>query len=107
VNKVYIGKKVLTADKVYISDNLHGYEDIHVPISEQPVIFKGEVSIGDETWIGENVCIIGVKIGKHCVIGSNAVVTKDVPDFSVVTGAPARIIKQYNQNTGNWEMMSK
>ena len=103
VNRVYIGKNVLTADKVYISDNLHGYENINVPVSCQPVFSKGEVFIGDETWIGENVAIISSKIGKHCVIGSNSVVTKDVPDFSVVAGAPARVIKQYSDVTGKWE----
>lgn len=107
VNKVYIGKNVLTADKVYISDNLHGYEDIHTPICFQPVFSKGEVSIGDETWIGENAAIIGAKIGKHCVIGANSVVTKDVPDYSVVGGIPAKIIKQYRAETGEWERVGK
>jgi len=103
VNRIYIGKNVLTADKVYISDNLHGYEDVEKPICDQPVFSKGEVSIGDETWIGENVSIISVCIGKHCVIGSNSVVTRDIPDFSVAAGVPARIIKQYNKDTGKWE----
>jgi len=107
VNKVYIGKNVITADRVYISDNLHGYEDIHTPICFQPVYSKGEVSIGDETWIGENVSIISVRIGKHCVIGANSVVTKDVPDYSVVAGAPARVIKKYNDVTGLWEKVGK
>lgn len=107
VNRVYIGKNVMTADKVYISDNLHGYEDVNTPICFQPVFSKGEVSIGDETWIGENVSIIGVNIGRHCVIGSNSVVTKDVPDFSVVAGAPAKLIKQYNKETGKWERVSQ
>ena len=60
--KIVIGKKVLTADKVYISDNLHSYEDIYTAIMDQPVRQVGEVSIGDGTWIGENVCVIGVKI---------------------------------------------
>jgi acetyltransferase-like isoleucine patch superfamily enzyme len=103
VNRVYIGKNVLTADKVYISDNLHGYEDVRTPICFQPVFSKGEVSIGEDTWIGENVAVIGVKIGKHCVIGSNSVVTKDIPDFSVAAGAPAKVIKRYNEATGKWE----
>lgn len=103
VNKVYIGKNVLTADRLYISDNLHGYENVNIPIMHQKVIFKGEASIGDDSWIGENVSIIGCKIGKHCVIGANAVVTKDIPDYSVATGIPARVIKKYNPQTQNWE----
>jgi len=54
-------KDVLTADKVYISDNLHGYEDISIPIKDQPVIQNGMVEIGEGTWLGENVCVLGAK----------------------------------------------
>jgi acetyltransferase-like isoleucine patch superfamily enzyme len=102
VNKVYIGKNVLTADKVYISDNIHGYNNINIPIKNQGVISKGEVYIDDNTWIGENVSIIGSKIGKHCIIGSNSVVTRDIPDFSVAVGAPAKVIKKYDKKKKKW-----
>lgn len=52
------------------------------------------VLIGDGSYIGINTVIVGnVKIGKHCVIGANSVVTKDVPDYSVAVGIPARVIK--------------
>lgn len=100
---ILIGKNVLTADKVYISDNQHGYEDVGLSIKDQPVIQLKEVAIGDSTWIGENVCIIGATIGKHCVIGANSVVTKDIPDYSVAVGAPAKVIKRYNPLTKIWE----
>ena len=100
---VHIGKRVLMADKVYISDNIHGYEDITTAIMAQPVVFKGNVYIGDDSWIGQNVCIIGAKIGKHCVIGANSVVTNDIPDFSVAVGSPARVIKRYNFKTNAWQ----
>lgn len=101
--KIIIGKKVLTADNVYISDNLHGYEDINTPIMDQKIHQIGEVYIGDGTWIGENVCILGAKIGKNCVIGANSAVTKDIPDYSIAVGAPAKIIKRYNFDLKNWE----
>jgi len=104
--RIIIGKKVLTADKVYISDNLHGYEDINVPIIDQPIRQIAEVVIGDGTWIGENVCIIGAKVGKNCVIGANSVVTKDIPDYSVAVGIPARVIKKYNFSKGKWEALT-
>ena len=59
------------------------------------LFFGGGVSIGDDTWIGTNVVIAGtVEIGKHCVIGANSVVTHDIPDYSVVAGCPAKVIKQ-------------
>jgi carbonic anhydrase/acetyltransferase-like protein (isoleucine patch superfamily) len=103
VRKVVFGKNVLTANHVYVSDNLHAYEDVTKPIMHQPVRFKGEVHIGDGTWIGENACVIGAKIGRNCVIGANAVVTGDIPDFSVAAGVPARVIKRYNGQTKCWE----
>jgi len=102
--KIIIGNNVLTADKVYISDNVHGFEDITMPIKNQPIKQKNEVFIGDGSWLGENVCIIGAKIGRNCVIGANSVVTKNIPDYSVAVGAPAKIIKRYNEQTKKWEL---
>lgn len=99
---IIIHKHVLTADKVYISDNLHGYEDINTPILRQPIIQNREVEIGEGSWLGENVCVLGAHIGKQCVIGANSVVTRDVPDYCVVVGAPARIIKRYDCDTNRW-----
>lgn len=100
--KVILHKNVLTADKVYISDNLHGFEDVHMPILKQPVKQNGEVEIGEGSWLGENVCVLGVKIGKHCVVGANSVVTHDIPDYCVAVGAPAFIIKRYDFITKTW-----
>ncbi|QOG03784.1 DapH/DapD/GlmU-related protein [Flavobacterium sp. MDT1-60] len=101
--EIIIGKNVLTADKVYISDNLHQYENIELPIMFQGIKQLSNVRIGDGSWIGENVCIIGASIGENCVIGANSVVTKDIPDYCVAVGAPARIIKKYNIILQKWE----
>lgn len=103
VRCVTIGRRVLTAKGVYISDNLHGFEVVGIPIMDQPVRFKGPVTIGDGAWIGENACVIGASVGKNSVIGANAVVTQDVPDFSVAVGVPARVIKRYNESSQCWE----
>lgn len=100
--KIVLERNVLTADRVYISDNLHGYEDINVPIKDQSIIQNQEVVIGESSWLGENVCVLGAKIGKHCVIGSNSVVTKDIPDYCVAVGIPSRIIKRYDFTTKAW-----
>lgn len=94
---------VLTADKVYISDNFHSYENPDRPIITQPIKQVNPVRIGEGSWLGENVCVIGASIGKHCTIGANSVVTHDIPDYSVAVGAPARVIKQYNFETKQWE----
>ena len=102
VREVIIGNHVLTANNVYISDNLHGYEDISRPIMQQPVRFKKAVSIGDGCWIGENACVVGASVGKNCVIGSNAVVTRDIPDYSVAVGIPAMVIRQFDPGLQKW-----
>lgn len=99
---IIIGENVLTADKVYISDNLHGYENVSLPVMMQPIVQIETVEIGDGCWVGENVCIIGVKIGKHCVIGANSVVTKDIPDYCVAVGSPAKVIKRYCFEKNKW-----
>lgn len=103
---IKIGKHVLTADKVYISDNTHQYKDISIPIRLQPIVQLNSVEIGDGTWIGENVCIMGAKIGKNCVIGANSIVNKDIPDYCLVIGSPAKIIKKFNLSTGIWEKIN-
>ena len=94
-NSLEIGEKVLLSPNVYITDCDHEYRNIDVPVIEQEIVQKGQaVSIGDGSYIGINTVIVGnVKIGKHCVIGANSVVTKDVPDYSVAVGIPARVIK--------------
>lgn len=100
--RISIGARVLTADKVYISDNMHEFSDVSVPIINQEVRQIGEVEIGDGAWLGENVCVIGAKVGKQSIIGANSVVIKDIPDYCVAVGAPARIVKRYSFDKNQW-----
>lgn len=105
VNSVVIGAGVLTAPNVYIADHNHEYEDINVPIYAQGVrCRKGDrVEIGDGSWIGKNAVIVGnVRIGRNCVVGANSLVNKDVPDYCVVAGSPAVIVKRYDKDRGQW-----
>lgn len=107
-NKVEIKKHVITGPNVFISDSDHKYENIDLPISQQGGESKGEVFIDEGSWIGTNCVIIGnVHIGKHCIIGANTVVTKDIPDYCVAAGVPARIIKRYNFETKEWGRVSE
>lgn len=99
---IVLENDVLTANHVYISDNLHSYEDINVPIIHQKILQKKDVIIGEGSWLGENVCVIGASVGKHCVIGANSVVTRDIPDYSVAVGAPAKVIKHYDIILKKW-----
>ncbi len=100
---IVIEDKVLTADRVYISDNLHTYENPDIPVMDQPVKQIGTVRIGEGSWLGVGVVVLGANIGKHCVIGANSVVTKDIPDYCVAVGVPARVIRRFNHSTCKWE----
>lgn len=101
---ITIGKNVLFAGYVHVTDHSHGYEDINMPISKQPLISKGPVIIENECWLGFSCEILsGVHIGRHSIIAARAVVTKDVPPYSIVAGNPARIVKKYNFETNKWE----
>lgn len=103
-NRIIIEDDVLFAPHVHISDRNHGFENIHIPISRQKVTSKGPVVIGAETWLGFGCQVMsGVKIGRHCVIAAGAIVVKDVPDYCVVGGNPAKILKKFNQITNKWE----
>ncbi len=97
VNEITIGNDVLLASRVYISDHSHGspdYHDIDVPPSARKVFSKGPVIIEDGAWIGEGACILpGVRVGRHAIVGANAVVSRDVPPYTIVGGVPARVIK--------------
>ena len=97
---IEIGNDVWTGHHVYITDQNHGYEDVTRPISQQSQPER-PVVIGDGSWLGHGAVVLpGVTIGKHVVIGANSVVTKDIPDFSVAVGSPARVIRQYDETLG-------
>ena len=97
---IVIGNDVWTGHHVYITDQNHGYEDVHRPISQQTQPER-PVVIGDGSWLGfGSVVLPGVTIGKHCVIGANSVVTRDIPDYSVAVGAPAKVIRYYDTDNG-------
>jgi len=102
-SRIEIGKKVLMADKVYISDNQHSYENVSLPVIDQPIRQTNPVIIGDGAWLGENVCVIGASVGKNSVVGANSIVNKDIPDHCVAIGSPAVIIKRYNAETKQWQ----
>ena len=103
INKVEIGKNVLFAGQVHITDHSHGYEDITKPMIVQTLISKGPVVIEDDCWLGFGSEILsGVHIGKHSVVAARAVVTKDVPAYSVVAGNPAKVIKKYDMDNRKW-----
>lgn len=99
INHIKIGNRVVIASNVSILDHFHGNidrESMDISVAKRPLVTKGEIVIGDNVWIGENVVILpNVKIGKNAIIGAGAVVSKDIPDYAVAAGIPARVIKQF------------
>lgn len=102
-DKIIIEKDVLIASNVIITSENHGIDpESDLPYMSQELTGKG-VCIGEGSWIGEKVCILpGVTIGKKCVIGAGSVVTKDVPDYCIVGGNPAKVIKKYDFDEHKW-----
>lgn len=98
--QVVIGNDVLIADRVYISDADHKYENITVPIRQQGDFFKGPVKLKEGCWLGIGAVILpGVTIGRNSVVAANSVVTRDVPDYTIVAGIPAKEIKNLNSRS--------
>jgi len=102
LGEIKIGKKVLFADKVFITDNAHGFQNVEMAYMDNPMEFKENISIGDGSWIGENVCILSASVGSHCIVGSNSVVTSSIPDYCVAVGSPAKVIKRYDHQQQEW-----
>lgn len=93
-NHVKIGRDVLIAGRVYISDHDHRADHPELPPRCTRELVVKPVAIGDGAWLGEGCVILkGVTVGCRAVIGANAVVTRDVPPFAVVAGVPARLIR--------------
>ena len=107
LQSIIIEDGVLMAENTFISDNTHTFTDITTPVRDQDIKPLGNVVIGSGTWIGRNVVVNGCKIGRNCIIGAYTFLKKDIPDYCVVVGNPARIVKRYNPQSGQWEKTDK
>lgn len=113
IEKIKIGKNVLIASKVFITDHNHGEyngKNQSSPL-ENPAerkLVSNPVLIEDNVWIGEFCSILpGVKIGKGSIIGSNSVVLNDIPPYTIAAGAPAKAIKKYDFLQKEWIKIEK
>ena len=100
---IKIGNNVLIASNVLITSEGHGINpESDIPYMEQPLNIK-EVIIEDHCWIGEKACILpGVTIGKYSVVAAGSIVTKSIPEYSIVAGNPAKVIKSYSFEKHQW-----
>lgn len=105
-DEIVIGRDVLIASDVCItSENHRSNPEAEISYAKQPLIIK-PVYIGDGCWIGEKAVILpGVSIGKKSVIGAGSIVTKDIPDYCIAVGNPAKVVKKYDFETHKWEKL--
>jgi lipopolysaccharide O-acetyltransferase len=105
---INIGNHVLIASGVFIADHNHGVYS--GPRQSSPLVSPASrtllgapVHIEDNVWLGEHVCVLpGVHIGKGVVVGAGAVVTEDLPDYTIAVGTPARVIKRFDFTVMEW-----
>lgn len=89
-----IGRHVLIAANCYIGGGTYRSDRVDIPVVQQGYLMKGPVVVGDNCWLGAGVTVLdGVKIGRDCIVGAGAVVTRDLPDFAVAAGVPARVLR--------------
>lgn len=107
-NRIHLERDVIVAQSVILVDHNHAYEDITVPIINQGISGGGRIRIGQGSWIGHGAAIIcprgQLTIGRNSVVAANSVVMRSVPDYSVVMGDPATIIRQYDPATRKWRL---
>lgn len=102
-NSVEIGDDVMMGSGILITDNDHGIDPTQRDFRAQPLIAR-TVKIGNGCWIGEKASILsGVEIGEHSIVAAGAVVTKSIPPYSIAAGVPAKVIKRWNFEKGEWE----
>ena len=102
---VTIGENCLMASHIFISDTNHGGEnDAPTTAPDERPLTSKPVSIGKNVWIGEGVCVLpGANVGDGCILGAHSVVKGEIPPYSVVVGAPAKVVKRYNFEKEEWE----
>ncbi len=101
--QLVLGANTTISGNVFITNVDHNYTQIGVHILEQDYIAK-ITNIGENCFIGYGAAIqAGTSIGRQCIVGANSVVRGVFPDYCVIAGIPAKILKKYNFNTKNWE----
>ncbi len=103
IRDVRIGDHCSFSEHVYVTDFFHRFDPEKGPIMKQDLISKGPVSIGSNCFLGYRVAVMpGVTLGDWCIVGANSVVTRSFPSYSMIAGAPAKLVKIYSHEAGEW-----
>ena len=103
MQEITIEDDVMFASNVMVSDGMHGFETANVPYKYQKMWKIAPIVIKRGCWLGQNVVVMpGVTIGELSIVGANSVVTKSIPRRSMAVGAPARLIKRWDETAGKW-----
>lgn len=109
-NRVQIGRKTIFAPSALVMDHNHAFGDVNVPIGDQGTTNGGTIRIEEGCWIGFGAAIVcsegELVVGRNSVIGANAVVTRSIAPYSIVSGNPGRVVKQFDSSKGKWVMGS-
>ena len=93
-DSISIGNNVLIAGNCYIGGGRYRTDRLDIPMMKQGLYTKGPIVIGDDVWLGAGATVLdGVQIGRGCIVGAGAMVTKDLPEYAIATGVPAKIVK--------------
>lgn len=96
-----IGNNVMMGPECIFYSRNHAHGRIDIPMNEQGFEEARPITVGDDVWFGARVIVLpGVRIGSHCIVGAGAVVTKDVPDYAIVGGNPARVLRMRTEQKG-------
>lgn len=102
-DEIEIGDGCVLSEHVYITDLSHGFNPHGGSIMKQAIESKGPVRIGANCFLGYRTTVVpGVILGQWCVVGANSVVTRSFPAYSMVAGAPAKVIKIYSPQLQRW-----
>lgn len=101
--RVEIGKNVLIAGGVYVTDHDHAFDDPSRPVIANEAVLAAPTILEDECWLGEGAKVLkGVRVGRGSIVAAGAIVTRDVPAYTIVAGIPARPIQRWDARASAW-----